>query len=337
MLVRGTLRAEKPVDPIAKVRQLIRRKTSEKDRLLKEIEQCQAALAPLQQHQLAMEALDRELHELFRAVLTNSRLSKRAQRDVRGLYRGLQADQIISPDPDRANGCNCPACSRDDAVSKLRMEDLDASGPEPQRAEPEFRTRQRPEREASVRALYHKLALRFHPDRAENDERRAEHEALMRDVNDAYHAGDTERLLELSRELGIDVESLQEGGGLLAELVGQYERIKSEVRELRNSPLGALVAEVRRAHQRRYGSPIESLKEQAEDALEHLTRVRDFVREFAQGKISLKTFLRGPEFGDFLDVADSDEQFLEVLEMGEYLDQALRGSNRSGRAKSRPR
>jgi hypothetical protein len=330
MLVRDASRAGKADDPIAKVRQLIRRKTSEKERLRKEIVQCDTELMPLRQHQFAMDAVDREIHALFQALFADPKLSKRAKQDVRGVYEGLQADQIISPDPEwvreRANVCTCPACSPDDV-------EIDA--PDPRGAEPELRPRQRSEREASVRALYHKLALRFHPDRAEDDERRVEHEALMRDVNDAYHAGDTDRLLALSRELGIEVENLQQGGGLLAELVGQYERIKAEVRELRNSPLGALVADMRRARQRGARSPIEDLIEEAEVALEHLTSTRDFVRDFAQGKISLKTFLGGPQLEDPFSVTDSDEQFCELLDMVEQLDRAMRRSNRSARAKSK--
>jgi hypothetical protein len=343
MLVREDLHATKSADPIAKVRKLIRRKTSERDRLLQEIAQCETALMPMRQQQLAMAALDNEIHQLFRVLLAKPELSKRAQREIRGVYEGLQADQIISIDPEwareRASLCACPACSAlRDQVSEPHTQELeepDSDGPEPRRAEHEQRTQQRPEREASVRALYHKLALRFHPDRADDDARRAEHEAVMRDVNDAYHGGDTERLLTLSRELGIEVGDLQGGHGLLGELVEQYERIKAEVRELRSSPLGTLVAEMRRARQRGYRSPIDDLDEQAEVALEQLSGTRDFVRDFAQGKISLKTFLRGPQLDELDELGDSDEVFIEVLDMVERLDRAVRKTNQSARSKSR--
>ena len=69
----------------------------------------------------------------------------------------------------------------------------------------------------------------------------------MRQVNDAYHSGDTQRLLELSRELGIDVEGLVGGTGLLQELVQQYENLKAELRAMRASFLGTLVIDTRRA------------------------------------------------------------------------------------------
>lgn len=341
MLARQASQAGKTVDPIAKVRQLIRRKSSERDRLQKEIAQCDAALLPLQQHQRAMAELDREIHELFGALLMNPKLAKRAQREVRGVYESLQVDQIISPDPawarERANACTCQACSPSDDFSELRVNELGADEPGQRRAEHESQRPQPPEREASVRTLYHKLALRYHPDRAVDDQRRAEHEAVMRDVNDAYHAGDTERLLTLSRELGIDLGDLQGSDGVLAELVRQYERVKAEVRELRNSPVGTLVAEMRRARQRGYRSPIEGLNEQAETALRDLTEVRDFVRDFAEGKISLKTFLRGPQLDTSLEVADTDELFLELLDMVEQVERSVRRSNPSTRRKNATR
>ena len=109
---------------------------------------------------------------------------------------------------------------------ELQTEDPPPFGPRPPAPRPP-----KPQRDAGVRALYHKLALRFHPDRAQDEERRAEHEAVMREVNDAYHGGDSERMLALSRELDIDVGDLQASDGLLGELVAQYEAIKAEVRD----------------------------------------------------------------------------------------------------------
>jgi hypothetical protein len=193
----------------------------------------------------------------------------------------------------------------------------------------------RPERDAGVRALYRKLALHFHPDRAQDAARRAEHEAVMREVNDAYHGGDTERLLELSRELGIEVGELRTSDGLLAELVRQYEQLKAEVRAIRNSPLGMLVADVRRAERDRdLRSPLDAIRDEAEAALHQLTEIRDLVRDFADGKTSLKAFLRGPEraspFAAFEEA--QQDQLEELVGMFEELVSALnaRGVSQRG-------
>jgi hypothetical protein len=130
MLVREAFPTAHSVDPIAKVRQLIRRKTSERDRLLKEIAQCETALIPLRQHQDAVAGLDDEIHLLFRALLANRQLSKRTRLEIRGVYEALQIEQIITLDPEwareRGNACACPACSMlDDELYELHLEDVD--------------------------------------------------------------------------------------------------------------------------------------------------------------------------------------------------------------------
>jgi hypothetical protein len=229
---------------------LIKRKTSERDRLQQEIEQCNAAMAPLAAKQAAMQAMDDEIHVLFRRALERAKPRKREHQQLRQLYEQLQEDGVISPDPERAaqstQRCDCPVCVRADATDPWPSDPFTrepASAPDSAQRHP---ASPRPARDSGVRALYHKLALHFHPDRAQG-EQRAAHEAVMREVNDAYHGGDTERLIALSRELGIDVGELESSDGLLAELVRQYEQIKAEVRDLRDSMLGFLVTDMRRA------------------------------------------------------------------------------------------
>lgn len=325
-------------DPIMKLRSLIRRKSSERDKLLQEIAQCETALLPLREQQQSLAQVDREIHQLFGELLANNSLGKRAHKQIRTVYEDLQDQEVISPEPTRATEraavCPCPACARSDE-DVPRTESAGTADPQSWPAEEESRVSKRPERQASVRDLYRKMALRFHPDRAGDDERRAEHEAVMREVNDAYHGGDTERLLMLSRELGVELGDLTQGDGLLNELVEQYERVKAEVREIRRSPLGALVTEMRRASQRGYRSPIENLEEEAEIALAQLTAARDFVRDFEQGKIDLKTFLQGPQPERFATGAPGEELLSELFEMVQQLDRAARRPNTSRRGSAR--
>jgi hypothetical protein len=328
-------------DPIAKIKGLIRRKTSEKLRLEKDIAACQAALAPMAAQQELLQALDREIHALFQRALANPKLTRRARSEVRDVYEELQDEQVISLDPERVTAlgeaCDCPFCSGAAADASPWPEErrgAQAASPETERMQP---SSPRPERDAGVRALYRKLALHFHPDRAQDEARRAEHEAVMREVNDAYHGGDTERLLELSRELGIEVGELRTSDGLLAELVRQYEQLKAEVRAIRNSPLGMLVADVRRAERDRdLRSPLDAIRDEAEAALHQLTEIRDLVRDFADGKVSLKAFLRGPQtaspFAGFEDV--EQDQLEELVGMFEELVSAL---NARGVSQRRPK
>ncbi len=336
MLIPHPARKPSPQDAIEKVRRLIKRKSSEKQRLLAEIAECEAALAPLAKHQQAMEALDREIHALFGEVLGNSKLSKRARTQIQGVYEDLQNEQVISRDPDRTaskEACSCPLCSARAADDSPFQERFGTEDPSPFGTKPSAPTPPKPQRDAGLRALYHKLALRFHPDRAQDEARRAEHEAVMREVNDAYHGGDTERILALSRELGIDVGELQGSDGLLGELVVQYEAIKAEVRALNDSPLGTLVADRRRAERHGYRSRLEHLDEEVEAAVAQLTGLRNFVREFAQGRMPLKTFLAGPKgMSPFDDDEEAEDMFLEFVGMIEELERSLSATGRKSKA-----
>ncbi len=120
----------------------------------------------------------------------------------------------------------------------------------------------------------------------------------MRQVNDAYHSGDTQRLLELSRELGIDVEGLVGGTGLLQELVQQYENLKAEIRAMRASFLGTLVIDTRRAARDRSDPPLEMLLAYEVAKRDELRRVRDFVGGFVEGRVSLEELMEGPPRDD---------------------------------------
>jgi len=331
-------------DPITKIRGLIRRKTSEKQRLQKDIAACQQALEPLASQQEALQELDREIHALFQSVLAGEKLAKRARKQVCDVYEQLQYEQLISLDPELAIGerasCDCPFCSgaATDEVPWPEEASVDREEASGHGQEPKPRSSSQPEREAGVRALYRKLALRFHPDRAQDEARRAEHEAVMREVNNAYHGGDTERLLELSRELGIEVGELRTSDGLLAELVRQYEQLKAEVRVLRSSPLGMLVADMRRAERDRdRRSPIDAIRDEAEAALHQLTEIRNLVRDFAEGKISLKVFMRGPQISSPFDASEADEAdlFVELLGMFEGLVGELSAAPVASRRKAK--
>jgi hypothetical protein len=61
------------------------------------------------------------------------------------------------------------------------------------------------------------------------------------------------------------------------------------------------------------------LQEEAELAFEELTGMRDFVRDFADGKMSLKEFLGGPQTSGDVDVEEAMELAIAGL-MGEFVE-----------------
>ena len=315
----------KTIDPVVRLRGLLRRKTTEKQRFQKEMEQLDQSMGPLREAAREHEEANREVHARFQQAMTKPGLSKAKRTLVRELYEELLLDGVLSPLPDdmaTEDDCPCPACTAararaargdEGAASAAEGDAGDFDGArsgspfEGRRAEgmpPDHAAAKKPERDKGLRALYHKLAQRYHPDRAEDDEERAEHGDVMRQVNDAYHSGDTQRLLELSHELGVDVEGLAGGTGLLQELTRQYENLKAELRELRASFLGMLVVDTRRAARAGTEAPLDMLLEHEVTMRDEVRRIRDFVGEFVEGRISVETLMEGPPREDAEDFGD---------------------------------
>lgn len=328
----------KNVDPVARLRGLIRRKTTEKQRFQKEMEQLDLAMGPLREAARETEVVDGEVHARFQQAMAKPGLSKAKRKKVRDLYEELVLDGVIGPPADAtdaADDCPCPACTaaraaRGDASEADAGTDGFAGfdgapfGGAPFEGRPggnapaDHAAAKKPDRDKGLRALYHKLARQYHPDRAEDDEERAAHGDVMRQVNDAYHSGDTQRLLELSRELGVDVEGLVAGTGLLQELVQQYENLKAELRAMRASFLGTLVVDTRRAARDRSDPPLEMLLAYEVQKRDELRRVRDFVGGFVEGTVSLAELMEGPPLDDDDELDGLSE--LDVLEELEGLD-----------------
>ena len=297
-------------DPIARIRRLLRRKRSEKDRLERDIRALAAEVLGVVTRQTEVLDLHGEIHALFRQALKRP-IPRKGRVAVYQLYQSLVEDGVLfpevgaddepdlspdlSPDPasddDRwqeEDACPCPFCEAARESSKRSSGQGGGSpGARDAGGDAEHRGAGNTDGRSRLRDLYHDLALRFHPDLADDDQRE-HHEAIMRDVNSAYREGDTDRLLELARELGLELDEIRQADGMLAELVGQYERLKWEVREMRNSEPGQMVVDTRRARRRGTPTPMEELGAVLEEALESAREVRDLVGRFVAGELSWK-------------------------------------------------
>jgi hypothetical protein len=317
------LHSAERADAAARIQRLLRRKRSEKLRLEREIEEVSRAVAAMMESVAAIEALQQEVSALFAKAMQRDGLSAREVRAVRDVHEQLLAGGLLwSPQrvDDDDEPCGCPVCSADGPSEPVGDEqDPTSAWEEPL---PVASAHKAP-REPGLRALYRDLALRFHPDRAADDASRAHHEAMMREVNAAYHGGDTERLLRLSQELGVDVDRLRSADGVLADLVRQYEQLKEEVRWLRSSPPGQIVLETRRARRRREPTPIEQMQRMRDESRAQLERVRDFVAGFVAGKLTVAQFLAGPDATGAAVPEEDDEDDIDDLELLDFFESVV--------------
>jgi hypothetical protein len=299
--------SDQPESALDRIRRLIRRKRSEHSRLEREMMELETELAPLDKREAEVDRLDAGLHDLFLRAGREPNLSRKARSVVSRVYVQLQEAESLSFRNDAERDCPCPACTpngepQPDAQTPPGAEpdfgprpDYFGQAPPPGAGSHEHLSAgaEQGERDETLRQLYKKLALKFHPDRASDDERER-HARIMRDINSAYHDMDTERLLELSRELGVSVEELKSSSGVLDELLQQYELIKEDVRHLRATLLGNLVIETRRARRFDDPLPLVEIDQMITERGRKLENIHAFVLDFLDGRMSLDDFARGP-------------------------------------------
>ncbi len=97
--------------------------------------------------------------------------------------------------------------------------------------------------EKELKAIYRKLALKFHPDKAKDDKQRKEYHSIMSEINEAYKNRDQETLKkymrQAEREEKIAKESLEEKLARLKEeydiTLGIVTKLHAELEDLKAS------------------------------------------------------------------------------------------------------
>lgn len=255
--------------------------------------------------------LDEEIHAMMERLTGDGSRPRRERAEIERLYRELQEGGIVSPrgfwagvegGADRATGPS--ECDSDD----------DNLAP-PSAIRPKAGDR------GVLRGLFRRLAEALHPDKVQDEQAKAHHTAVMKQITVAYHEGDYARLVEIERAwtssggaptAGDAEHEVERRFAIMeqanAELRKQLQAIEREVRGLRRSAEGLLAVDVKRRREGGEALGMISEVEQVEQELETLRRICDFVRRFRDGEISLATFLDGPdaeEDADDIDLTDA--------------------------------
>ena len=130
------------------------------------------------------------------------------------------------------------------------------------------------------------------------------HTEIMKEVNKAYQEGDLARLLEIEQQYQagkyIDINNADDLNCQCMQieqqnkiLKDQYDKLKQELRLVKNTPEGVMVSDCRKAA-RSGVNAIDSMVEQVECEVQIIAAIRDFVRDFREQKITMKQFVSGP-------------------------------------------
>lgn len=248
-----------------------------------------------------MNMVDQEIHKLFADILSRKNLSKKNRKKVQKIYENLQMMEFISyQDFD----------DEDEELDEL-FEDSETAynyeHQEHQAASQEIpsdnQTGKTPDSH-KIRQIFLKLATIFHPDKVETGANHRDHTEIMKEINRAYREGDLAKLLEIERqylegetinlsnqdELIRRCEMLTRHNDLLKK---QYENLKSELRLAKKTPEGAMVSDYRKSVKQGI-DPIETMLAEINKQGQIIEQIRDFVRQFAEGKISMREFEEGP-------------------------------------------
>lgn len=271
--------------------------------------------------------LDREIHSLFEEIFTTRKLGKQSRQKVEKVYRMLQMMNVISAKQDEGEEDLEEDSTEEDFYDSEDESDFNSKFNSDGFNQEDNIPPNHDDSNASsdlkeMRRTFLRLAATFHPDKVSNNENQQDYEEIMKEINRAYEEGDMARLLEIERQYELDksinldnaskseierqCDRLEIDNKLLA---NQYENIKSELRWMRRTPEGEMVKEYRSLVRQGF-DPIEEVTSMAESQIEQVERVRDFVADFRDKKMTIKDFLKGPSFGQ----EPTEEEIQEMME-----------------------
>lgn len=277
-----------------------------------------------------------EIASMFEALITSAP-TKRGRRAVREVFHALVSQGVIFPvesqdDPEFDAHENPGSDPRNAAGA--RPEPGPGRGgysAAPRGAEPGRHT---------LKALFKRLTLAFHPDRTQDPTEKLARTALMQSVTQAYQTGDLASLLRIERQSAAPGPAPGASGSasapdeaaqclalerVLAELRVQLSELKQDARQLeRSEALQFFSPDVAG----RPGKSLDRFVRTVEAELDELTRIRDFVAAFRDKKLTLDEFLCGPVFQFGGAEFDFDDLLRGMVDAEESVGRSRRGARR---------
>ena len=302
--------------------------------------------------------LDGQLHGLFGELLARKGQPRKTQKIVRSVYSFLQALGEISPAAADADlGAQDRAATPVEHAPESPPDD-GAEGEIPPWATGGV-TARRPATHhqgaaSSLRSLFYRLAEALHPDKVQDEQEKEERTDAMKELTQAYQAGDLARLIELERTwlLSEDRADRRQGTPERTEeedlerrcaqlettnqaLRLQLAEVNRALRELRRAPHAEFVSELRRMARGSKKDPVTVWVDALREQHGRLTEVLAFVRSYQEGRIDIREFERGPQTGSWGDEepeADELELLQEILDGLAAMAPSPRSRRRSRRA-----
>jgi cell division protein FtsB len=307
----------------AKLLQQIEKKRAELNNLIDRIHEIGVEVAqrsaPILQQLLA---LDQQIHAVFAEIFTGRKLGKQTRKNIEKIYYSLQISGLISPS-ERSYGDTEELEDLEDEADDWDAEDFfgrqrrsnfsdEVKPPEVDRDELK-----------KIRQLYLRLADVFHPDKVTEAEERDYRTEVMKEINQAYQAGDLAKLLAIEKQhqMGeiIDRNSEDDLTRRCARieqenefLKAQFANLKTELRSIKDTQQGSMVAEYRKLTKAGC-DPIGEMVAETESQIKVITEVYEFVVSFRDKKMTIKDFLKGPAVFRQMQQISPEELLMELF------------------------
>jgi chaperonin cofactor prefoldin len=301
----------------------IEKKRTELNNLLERIREIGVEVAqrsaPILQRLLE---LDEKIHAVFKEIFRGRKLGKQSRKNIEKIYYTLQMSGLISPSLDR-NGTGDDSADFDDEERNWDEEDFFGNrsrSPFDSELEPPGIDR---DEQKKIRQIFLRLAEVFHPDKVGDRVDRDYHTEVMKEINQAYQAGDLAKLLAIEKQhqMGEIIDRNSEDDltrrcvRIEQEnqfLTSQFTNLKQEIRDVKNTPQGSIVGEYKKLT--KIGmDPIGEMVAETEAQIETITEIHQFVVDFRDKKITIKDFMKGPSVFQQMQEVSAEELLMDLF------------------------
>jgi predicted nuclease with TOPRIM domain len=265
--------------------------------------------------------LDGKIHAVFTEIFNGRKLGKQTRKNIEKIYYTLQISGLISPSPMPSDSTGEPKDLDDeddwdaeDFFGRQRQSSFNNEVESPQIDRDELK---------KIRQIFLRLADIFHPDKTLDEQDREYRTEVMKEINQAYQAGDLAKLLAIEKkhQIGelIDRDSEDDLTRRCARieqenefLNSQFANLKQEIRQTKNTPQGSIVAEYKKLTKAGV-DPIGEMVAETESQIEVIAEVHQFVIDFRDKKITIKDFMKGPAVFQQMQQVSAEDLLMDLF------------------------
>jgi hypothetical protein len=265
--------------------------------------------------------LDEKIHAVFAEIFTGKKLGKQSRKNIEKIYYTLQISGLISTHhlPGKAEDTDADLDDEDDwdaedFFGRGGRSPFDDEVASPQLDRDELK---------KIRQIFLRLADVFHPDKTLDEHDREYRTEVMKEINQAYQAGDLAKLLAIEKQhqmgeiidRGNEDDLTRRCAQVEREnefLTSQFANLKQEIRQTKGTPEGSIVAEYKKLTKKGI-DPIGEMVAETKSQIQIVADVHQFAIDFRDKKMTIKEFMKGPAVFQQMQMVSPEDLLMELF------------------------